>query len=762
MLEILYFTDIVQVRYVAEKSPHLFRQMRPMTGEIVVADEFERLHIPFIDEWQYLENSDIERNFEAANNLSARWWDRRIPEIEYKGLPLSEAARQDLVFAFEAALNAKVVYNRILSSAKIEKVSGFFLPPAGVVRTGPLPTHRAVRSVAQAVLFWATERLQIPIVRLTCDRPLSRGTLPRRMSARQGAGRRETRGGDEIPLKSAMILEDGMPVIEREKLQGFFAEIGGWKVFSLSQEELQAGIEVEERQEQLQTKLQGAWEAFVGLTSVYDGPSPELFGNRHLFFQFKRIWDEMEAAIECGKVFSKFLHVLKPSIIVFGHEAFTFERVLESVAQTNRIPTISFFHGGLGTRASYRGLVGGADSVLVWNEVDVELLSFYGVPKERLHKVGCMRYEGEHESYARLRNNGDIEARRSAKRRMGISAEKPVILLLTAAINSGFSAPIADPKRHREALKELLEVIKARQDLTFVIKPHPAFDHYELYRKFTDLGLSNLVMLEQAELSESIETSDVCVMINYCTSAALEAMLGRKPVIFLNSAVYAIDSWRDNLYPRGMNRVKTVVELERAIDELLTNPEVMRNSLEEADRTINRMLDLAEQPAHIRLHEHVDRLTRGQDGSLIGDALSQAVFRDSGGRSDWDRPNNVDDDGGSHSFVLAYLAGVYRLGFPAITRMVRRQTEGGKTKGLRMKNFLTQAYILGFVKGRTYENWIPALRLFAWLLVHPGRFLSATAQLKTRVVKYVVRTLVGEQRWLADTVNWVFRNVIHR
>lgn len=175
-MELLYFSDISQLDYVLATKPELLRQMRPITGDMVVSFELERLGIEFIDEWDFLKPEDIEKNREAAHSLSTSWWDEDLASTEYEGFLLSDAAQQDLVYPFlEASLNACVVYKRIISSYPIERLNGYFLPSVAVVRAGPAPTSRAVRSITEAILIFIAEKAKILVVKLNSPHPLSHG-----------------------------------------------------------------------------------------------------------------------------------------------------------------------------------------------------------------------------------------------------------------------------------------------------------------------------------------------------------------------------------------------------------------------------------------------------------------------------------------------------------------------------------------------------------------------------------------------------------
>jgi hypothetical protein len=172
MDHLLFITDISQLKYLQINTPELLENMLPVTNDMVVAFEFERLGIKFIDEWDFLSENQMEENRKNAHFLAKNWWDEQVASTEYNGLFLSDLVEQDLVYPLEASLNARTVYAGLLDTYLVKKISGFFLPAVPVVRTGPVPTAKAVHSVSQAILFYMAERRGIEVNHLQlpkCD-----------------------------------------------------------------------------------------------------------------------------------------------------------------------------------------------------------------------------------------------------------------------------------------------------------------------------------------------------------------------------------------------------------------------------------------------------------------------------------------------------------------------------------------------------------------------------------------------------------------
>lgn len=756
-MELLYFTDISQVNYVVGNMPEMLRRMRPVTGDIVVAYELERLGIDFIDEWSFLEAEDIARNSETAHILSTRWWDEHLASTEYEGFSLADAAQQDMVYPLEACLNASSVYDRIFSTYQIKKISGFFLPPVGVVRTGPIPTNRAVRSVTQAILFYRAERYGIPVIKLNSGLPLSSGIMAHKGFASSRVKAARLTKAESPADKIVLIYEDGMYEDELVALMQTFYRLPRVKVILISQPVLELGLQPYGSGVEEEPRLRSFWNKFVESVKHYDGDYPEIFGNVHLLFQFECIRNEMETAAKYGDVYAAFLDTIKPSLVVFGHEAFTRERTLVRLARNKKICSIGLMHGVAKHRFTYRGIVGDADKIMVSNDIDFQGLVSYGVDKTRLNKIGCLRYEDDY--FKSTRNSGVASpaAKSAAKRRLGLDPEKPLIVWLTAAINAGFASPVADPRNHREAIRGVLSLVTSRPDLQFVIKAHPSYDYYEIYRKLLDHKLPNLTFPEQAALNEIIAASDICLLINYCTTAAIEAMLDRVPVVYLENAIYPLDERRDNLSVTGIHRVQTIPELEKYIDSLLADPDAHAQALALADKELRHFLDIGEAQEKNRLYDFMEHVLHDQQAadtanlSLSARNMHELLLSHDAKRSLFSQfiSANIATHSSAHlMFVFSYLAGIHNLGLASITRIFDVFERHLINKNVVFLNkarwFLMPAYIAGSIGGSTFNGGkLAAIWSLRQYLICPRRFMSAPASFKRFVVKRLIKLILG-------------------
>lgn len=176
-MELLHFTDVSQLDYALAHKPEMLEGKLPVASDMVVAFELEKLGIEFIDVWDFLGPVDIKNNAEAARLLSLNWLKDEFPGEEIGSLILADAAQVEMVWPFEACLNAQTAYGKLFDHYPVEKISGFFHPKVAIIRTGPPPTNPAVYSVAEAVLFYLADKNGIVIEMLEFDMPLVNNKL---------------------------------------------------------------------------------------------------------------------------------------------------------------------------------------------------------------------------------------------------------------------------------------------------------------------------------------------------------------------------------------------------------------------------------------------------------------------------------------------------------------------------------------------------------------------------------------------------------
>ncbi|MES2427311.1 MAG: hypothetical protein V4560_10080 [Bacteroidota bacterium] len=601
------------------------------------------------------------------------------------------------------------------------------------------------------------DKYEVKINKLESTYPLSAGTLPRKRSPFSTVKATQLNRENSIADKVAVVIYDTMAGSEHEDIKDSFEKMDDWQVISIAKLDLKHHGFKNEGSLNISKQLQYAWKIFNDNIAKYDGSYPEIFANKYLNFQFRRIWDEMELSVEYASIFLTVLDILKPSVIILGHEAFTVERVFVALSKKKDIPTVGLLHGGFGHRLGYKGIIGDSDSILVWNDVDVTCLKLYGEDESKLLKIGCIRYEAKYKKYTQKLSSGQKEINEEAKRRIRIRHNCPAVLIVTAAINSGFSAPIANPKEHREAFDELLKLVITRKDLTFIIKAHPSYDYYEIYRRLHSLNLPNLVFLENATLDEAIEASDVCLLINNFTTAALEAMLYQIPVIYLNNAVYDLPGWEENIPDFNINRIHSVFELESKIDALLNNTGLKENTFVESDKIIRKILDINGRSPYDRLTDFIISISKKE---LTCTSIPENIYRKIYTRQHRDNTGEkevaafLNQIVSNHSiedvlYSVVFIAGSNNAGVESIFiifNTIRRYLGGENlAQWNELRWILLHYYILGYSNNSNKYNLFSAIQLIGWLLRYPKKTINMPVNNRNQIFKYLVKAIAGKK-----------------
>lgn len=721
-MELLYITDISQIKFILDVSPNLLEKFTPITGDLVVSNELENLGINFIDEWDYLTPKTIESNWILSNKLTKCWTNEAgIDPVYYEDISLSECAGQDLAYSFEAALNARVVYEKIIETHNVTRIAGFFLPEIAVIRTGPFPTHRAVRSISQAVLFWIAESRNIPVEKLESTYNLSSGIIKRKPLV----GKPSTKSNIKIKKsveKIALVISDGLTQEEYYALKFSYNSLDNWDIITLNIEDVKNIAVLSNDRDPLNTL-----QTFLSSYQKYSGDFPEIFGNFYFNFQFEGLLSEIGIASRLSHPFSAFLDILKPAVVIFGHEAFTIESVLVEISKKKQIPTVSLFHGGLGPKFCFRGLVGKSDHIIVWNNWDKDLLQSYGFDSDRINIIGSIRYEQKYRSENLSKTVLDFNNKDIRLRSLGLDPNAPVVVLLTAAINCGFAAPVSNPRKHRNALKDIIGFIKRRADLQFIIKPHPSFDYYDLYRNLISAKLPNLYFFEELTFDEVIGISSFSILINYFTTAALESLINKTPVIFYQNAVYPLSDWECSIVDLDIIEVGSISALESSIDEL-NKSVTSRLNLTNNALIVEKVIGVSEKTAIIRLTDFINQLVIGKcDGERIG----QLKFNPMGFLTVQQEFFEKRYTKSEILFVISYIFGALKIGLNSL--FTNKFSFSSKEWVI-----IFMSYIYSSRSNSISKDWKSALFLLGFILTHPNIYLKLNSKNKSKLYEFMV------------------------
>jgi hypothetical protein len=757
-MEILYISEISQLDYIINNKPSLLDQKKLMTGDMVVAFELEKKAINFIDEWDFIKPEEFENNWDLAHKLSNTWWHDKVLSPIYHGFSLCETTQQDMIYPLTACLNARTIYSRIFNEFTIKRIDGYFLPNTAVIRTGPSPTCRSVTSITQSILFYMAEQREIPLIKLESKFPLTKGQMKIKKnifnSLHALLNRPVVKIDNECEVcknwdKIVIVYEALIPTKEYSALLDVLKQLPRVKTIRISMQILAEGLRNNDQNREIDQEIELFWNEFNNINKKSNDLYPEIFFNKHLIFQFERIKKEMLNAASYGSVFEKFLVLLNPALVIFGHEAFTVERTLVGIARSKNIPTLSLVHTGLGPISAYRGVPGDADWLMVWNKTDIEALSYYGINKNKLFNIGCIRYEKDYKDYSQIFDIKTSQIKIEAKKKLGFNHQKPLITLLTTAINTGFASSFGNAQKHRQTIRQIIELINSRKDLQFTIKAHPSSDYYELYRRLVKSNQhGNLTFLEGNDLENVLKASDVCLMINYCTTAGLEAMLKKVPLVYLNTAVYSLLDWRDNLSESGVHRIYSINEFYKTINEILLHSEKVNNLQMNSDRQLFETLINNDNLPSKRLYGIINQILNKNPLSSNTSLLQSDSFKE------FIYNNNLEICIGTslysiknthRNIIISYISGYNNLGSDYFNIMLPfTHNTIGKIKDI-FSIYKNHGLISSYISGRL-QNWsngqskIKDLIIVLPYLIFPYDFIKLNKNEKINILKFIFQT----------------------
>lgn len=477
-------------------------------------------------------------------------------------------------------------------------------------------------------------------------------------------------------------------------------------------------------------KIRVFWDNFIKKNYLIHRAAPEIFSNQFLTFQFDAIKNEINDSISSLDIFLSFITYFSPILICFGHEAFTFERGLVKLANINKIPTISFYHGGLGPIMGHQGNYGESKYLFVWNDIDRNSLISFGVSKKNIINLGSIRYEEQYLKFLAAKQIKKYVKPKKIILKLGLDITKPTITFLTAALNMGFAQPMSDPKKHRAAIHELLVLMEQRTDLQFIFKSHPGSDYYDLYKLFEESKLPNIFLSMNYDLEDILSVTDICVPLNYLTTATLEAMLANIPIIYFNNASYSLADWKDGLHKDDLIRVKSIKKLEHSIDKLLINNSFTTSRLNNI-KSIKNLLGFQNGISSVRLEEELKKIINNTNVLGVSRRKKNPIYL---------LKNSTDDKFlfESKADYYLHLTYIYQLGYfkhGLIDGIRKLKINEVLEIGIRKTLYV---FAIGYISSRE-KSLYDKLRLAGLVMPNFIFFISSPKFLKNKIAKYILR-----------------------
>lgn len=245
-----------------------------------------------------------------------------------------------------------------------------------------------------------------------------------------------------------------------------------------------------------------------------------------------------------------------PACIVLENDSAYHERILANIAKKMSIPTIVIQHGISLCSDSYKEHtleVHGffpvlADRFFAFGDVTKEWLLNMKTPNNKITVTGCSRFD----SYYK---NDRIKG-----------SNKNVLILLNDMWEmEGLITHLIGLHVFYRHISEFIEIAKKNHEINFIIRPHTPNSYWnELFARELSL-LSNIKIYKKGSFEQVL--SQVDLVIGYTSTALLEALVCRVPVISLDTGEYYS---RLPLWEYGLSkRVSSFSELEAEIKKFI-------------------------------------------------------------------------------------------------------------------------------------------------------------------------------------------------
>ena len=311
-----------------------------------------------------------------------------------------------------------------------------------------------------------------------------------------------------------------------------------------------------------------------------------IFSNPYLDIHFDFIFGEYVAKMaENFLAWRSFLDRHPPLILV----ATSYCPAVD-VASAVGIPSLGLPHGSMmvgNTRwfECYRSSIVGA-----LNERHRRRLIDAGLEAERIEVTGDAGLES---SLRSSESGGGAAPTLNRRERWGIAPEQRGVLLVMG--NMGMLAklgdlPLYDWAESVRCFRELGGLAERHPDWRLLVRPHPRYDHPELY-ELVNRELADdrkIIVLPQQALEPLVQSVDAVVICNVVTSAILEASLCCRPVVVLSASMiwYHPQEWATEDWPHA----PSVAALERELQAMFSSDERYREAVNRSESAARQYL----------------------------------------------------------------------------------------------------------------------------------------------------------------------------
>jgi hypothetical protein len=594
MLESYFFVNSLgELQWIKKKYSKILSATTVITTNFEVAAKLRTTNLKCITLSDHLAPSEVENNDGIAWHLVETWGPRGIDELKYDGIPVGRLVSADLLLFFNICLNTKVALEHIFDSNYPKLVYVIRQDTKAMYWDNNGDENKsAANGASQFILEWMCEKKNIPLNRLNYGKKSGiRLKVPG--ETKSWVNPRRAWNGLWYQNNTALVLDYIIHHNEISTLLCHCSSKSDWRFIGI---DFLCEGNISKwplNQVDIQEQIKTGWECFTRWQSDYSGPYPEIFSNSRLTYQFRALWDETSRIVRRIEIFGIYLETIRPRIVFLGYTAFGAGRCLVAKAHQLGITTASFVHSGLTHYSSYRDrFTGDVDYLLVWGQFHKDMLERQGILGSRIKVVGSLRFsEWYHESIdVRIKKS---ESECHIRIRYGLPLDKKIVLITTASVQFGVLS-LCPLSKHMTTWEKLLILIKKLPKIYFLIKPHPTSDYFSFYTDICNEEIPNLRYIESVNLEQLLPAVDLVLLVNYCTNAALEAMMANIPVVYLQEALYPIEICKGALEENDVMMLNRTEDLEDCLNMILYDQQIYNSHVKRGQMFAIRALGRAD------------------------------------------------------------------------------------------------------------------------------------------------------------------------
>jgi hypothetical protein len=534
----LWIENTAQYERLAAQHEELAGGSILVTSDPSVLGHWREENLPHRSLWHYTTLEEQVDVAQEALDLAGNWL-RDSEVLSYQGVHLGELCQTTLLYTFRDAILAQRMAERFFEQIAPTRL---FFPTPGAA-------HDEGRAILKAAVYWEARRRNVPTedVTIAVDKtfPHRQGTAKRirriigaswanalwkRRFAHPASGRARVMffGGGADFVNQFQVIERlrksrPYPVIH-VSLDPIRPSAYSRTQTIPQQEALHLLPYYGLRQYMTLRALgQHAWQWFQHRRRVSLDNYPELFQNPGLDSIFQRFF--LQALSRAGGVLDsagRLMDTWRPGLVVLNSDAGGRQQAIIHAARQRGIPSAQMIHSGFNDLHFRRC---STDQIWVWGDAHRRQFASLGTPERQILITGNPNYD-----YLVEIKRAAPRIRAEVRKQLGLAESELALLMATAQVPRLLT--FVDMEQHALDLEALCQTLGTHSGIRLIIKPHPRYDDTAIYRRLTE-RYPWVTLVEQMMLDRLLPASDAVIMANSASTAAIEALLLDRPVIWI-------------------------------------------------------------------------------------------------------------------------------------------------------------------------------------------------------------------------------------